>query len=92
MSSLYFMIPLGLLLSALAIWLFFWALKGGQYEDLDSPAWGIIMDREQTLEEQEAEVSESQKNEDTLAQEPNQATQATQPLNHSINHITTTKR
>jgi len=47
------MIPLGLLLSGLAIWLFFWALKGGQFEDLDSPGWGIIMDREQTLEEQD---------------------------------------
>ncbi|MCF6226222.1 MAG: cbb3-type cytochrome oxidase assembly protein CcoS [Xanthomonadales bacterium] len=86
MSSLYFMIPLGLLLSALAIWLFFWALKGGQYEDLDSPAWGIIMDREQTLEEQEAEVSDSQKNEDTLAKEPKAATQTTQSLDQSHNN------
>lgn len=47
------MIPLGLLLSGFAIWLFVWALKGGQFEDLDSPGWGIIMDREQTLEEHE---------------------------------------
>jgi cbb3-type cytochrome oxidase maturation protein len=49
------MIPLGLALSALAIWLFVWALKGGQFEDLDSPGWSIIMDEEQILEENKHE-------------------------------------
>lgn len=55
MTSLYLMIPLGLVLSALAIWLFVWALKGGQFEDLDSPGWSIIMDEEQILEENKHE-------------------------------------
>lgn len=65
MTSLYFMIPLGLLLSGLAIWLFVWALKGGQFEDLDSPGWGIIMDREKTIEEQESASNNSDDSRDS---------------------------
>ncbi|MCF6264336.1 MAG: cbb3-type cytochrome oxidase assembly protein CcoS [Xanthomonadales bacterium] len=60
MTSLYFMIPLGLMLSGLAIWLFVWALKGGQFEDLDSPGWGIIMDKEKTLDNDEGGDSDDQ--------------------------------
>jgi len=56
-TSLYLMIPLGLVLSALAIWLFVWALKGGQFEDLDSPGWSIIMDEEQILDEKDPDSS-----------------------------------
>ena len=51
MASLYLMIPLGILLMIIAIWIFIWALKGGQFEDLDSPGWSIIMDEEEILEE-----------------------------------------
>ncbi len=51
MASLYLMIPLGILLTGIAIWIFIWALKGGQFEDLDSPGWSIIMDEEKILEE-----------------------------------------
>ena len=53
MISLYLMIPLGLALMGLAIWLFVWALKSGQFEDLDGPAWSIIMDEDQTPEQAE---------------------------------------
>jgi cbb3-type cytochrome oxidase maturation protein len=44
MSILYLLIPLGLLLLALAIWAFFWAVGSGQFDDLDSPAWSVVMD------------------------------------------------
>lgn len=57
MISLYLMIPLGLVLSALAIWLFVWALKGGQFEDLDSPGWSIIMDEERILSDKNSDKS-----------------------------------
>ncbi len=44
MSILFLLIPLGLLLLGLAVWAFFWAVGGGQFDDLDTPAWSVVMD------------------------------------------------
>jgi cbb3-type cytochrome oxidase maturation protein len=44
LSILYLLIPLGLLLLALAVGAFFWATRAGQFDDLDSPAWRVVMD------------------------------------------------
>lgn len=44
MTILYLLIPLGLILLAVAIWAFFWAVGSGQFDDLDSPAWRVVMD------------------------------------------------
>jgi cbb3-type cytochrome oxidase maturation protein len=33
-------------LGALGVWLFFWTLKSGQYEDMDGAAHRILMDDE----------------------------------------------
>ncbi len=44
MEVLYILIPLGLLLAGLIIVVFFWAIKSGQFEDLEGPAWEILMD------------------------------------------------
>lgn len=44
MTILYLLIPLGLLLLAIAIAFFFWATGSGQFDDLDSPAWRVVMD------------------------------------------------
>lgn len=49
MAALYVMIPVALLIVALAIWLFFWAVDSGQYEDLDSPAHSILFDDEDPM-------------------------------------------
>lgn len=46
MAALYVMIPIAIVIVALAIWLFFWAVDSGQYEDLDSPAHSILFDDE----------------------------------------------
>ena len=46
MTALYVMIPIALIIVALAIWLFFWAVDSGQYDDLDSPAHSILFDDE----------------------------------------------
>jgi len=37
-------IPVTLLFIAIAAAIFFWASKGGQYDDLDSPAHRILFD------------------------------------------------
>lgn len=46
MAALYVMIPIAVIVVALAIWLYFWAVNNGQYDDLDSPAHSILFDDE----------------------------------------------
>ena len=46
MSAIYLLIPLAMLVLAVSIWLFFWAVKRGQFDDLDSPGHSILMDDE----------------------------------------------
>lgn len=44
MSMLYVLIPLALVLLAIAVAVFFWAAGNGQFDDLDSPAWRVVLD------------------------------------------------
>ena len=44
MSILYLLIPLGLVLLGVAIWAFMWAVRTGQFDDLEGPAHRILMD------------------------------------------------
>ena len=44
MSSLYLLIPLALVLLTLSVWAFFWAVRRGQFDDLESPALQILLD------------------------------------------------
>lgn len=46
MAALYVMIPVAVIVVGLAIWLYFWAVNNGQYDDLDSPAHSILFDDE----------------------------------------------
>lgn len=47
MSILYLLIPISLLLLALAVWAFFWAVKNGQFDDLEGPAYRILFDEDE---------------------------------------------
>ncbi|MEX6502755.1 cbb3-type cytochrome oxidase assembly protein CcoS [Pseudomonas zhanjiangensis] len=49
MPALYILIPVALVLVAFAIWLFFWAVDSGQYDDLDGPAHSILLDDEDPM-------------------------------------------
>lgn len=44
MDILYLLIPLSLLLVFVIGAVFWWALRGGQFEDLEGPAQRILMD------------------------------------------------
>lgn len=44
MNIIYLLLPLALVLVALIIWLFFWAVKSDQFEDMEGPAHKILMD------------------------------------------------
>ena len=46
MNILFVLIPLGLVLVAFGLWAFFWAVGSGQFDDLDSPGWSVLADRE----------------------------------------------
>lgn len=44
MNILLALIPISLLLLGAAIWAFVWAVKQGQYDDLDTPPLDILVD------------------------------------------------
>ena len=44
MNILLALIPISLTLLGLAIWAFVWAVRKGQYDDLDTPALDILVD------------------------------------------------
>jgi len=41
---LFLLIPLGLSLFSFALWAFFWAVRRGQFDDLEAPAVQILLD------------------------------------------------
>lgn len=44
MTALYILIPVAVAIVAVCIWIFFWAVDNGQFDDLDSPAHSILFD------------------------------------------------
>lgn len=44
MEVLYLLIPLGLILALLVAWGFLWAVGHGQFDDLEGPAYSILLD------------------------------------------------
>ncbi len=49
MDFVYVLLPLALLLGLVGLLGFMWALKSGQYDDLDGAAWRAIMDDDADL-------------------------------------------
>ena len=59
MTMLYVLIPLAMVLLAVAIWALLWAIKSGQFDDLDSQGWSVVLDDDQkppSLEEDEIDA------------------------------------
>jgi len=46
MSIIYILIPIAVLLTALGIYLFFWAVKTEQFDDLEKEGMSILFDEE----------------------------------------------
>ncbi|KAA8694742.1 Copper-translocating P-type ATPase [Pseudomonas caricapapayae] len=51
MPALYIMIPAALLLVGVAIYVFFWAVDSGQYDDMEGPAHSILFDEPPSVED-----------------------------------------
>jgi len=47
MTMLYILIPLAVLLLAVAVWALLWAIKTGQFDDLESHGWSVVLDDDQ---------------------------------------------
>jgi cbb3-type cytochrome oxidase maturation protein len=47
MSMLYVLIPLALMLLAAAAWALIWAIRSGQFDDLESHGWSVVLDDDQ---------------------------------------------
>lgn len=47
MSMLYVLIPLALMLLAVAAWALIWAIRTGQFDDLESHGWSVVLDDDQ---------------------------------------------
>ncbi len=62
--SLYILIPISLVLVVVAIWAFFWAADSGQFDDMDTPAWKIILDDDSKLPEESRPVGPLPREED----------------------------
>ena len=44
MDIIYLLIPTALILVGLIAWGFFWAVRSGQFDDLEGPAHRVLMD------------------------------------------------
>ena len=44
MDILFLLIPISLVIMGVAIWVFLWAIRSEQFEDLEGPAHSILMD------------------------------------------------
>ncbi len=44
MSIVFVLIPVSLVLVGLGAWAFFWAVRTGQFDELDAPAWEILVE------------------------------------------------
>ncbi|MCG8611350.1 MAG: cbb3-type cytochrome oxidase assembly protein CcoS [Pseudomonadales bacterium] len=49
MEILYVLIPISLTIIAVAIWFFGWAIRSGQFDDLEGPAHQILFDDDEHM-------------------------------------------
>lgn len=49
MEILYILVPLSIIIVAVAIGIFGWAVKSGQYDDLEGPAHSILYDDDKDM-------------------------------------------
>ena len=53
MEVIFLLVPVAMLLVVAIAWAFWWAVKSGQFDDLEGPAHRILMDKEETVNREE---------------------------------------
>ncbi len=61
MEIVILLIGLALVLVAVIIWAFFWAVKSGQFDDMEGPAHRILMDDDAPLDRTYKDAKEKEK-------------------------------
>ena len=51
MEIIYLLIPISLLLLGLIVWILLWAVRSGQFDDLEGPAHQILMDEDRIVDD-----------------------------------------
>jgi len=68
MSIIYILIPVAVLLTSLGIYLFFWAVKSEQFDDLEKQGMSILFDDDKqsvpASDKKEDEIENTNKNSD----------------------------
>jgi cbb3-type cytochrome oxidase maturation protein len=63
MSIIYILIPVAILLTALGIYLFFWAVKTDQFDDLEKQGMSILFDQDDLISKEKHKNDEKTSNE-----------------------------
>lgn len=71
MSIIYVLIPIAILLTALGIYLFFWAVKTDQFDDLEKQGMSILYDDKKQNSNNNETIAEESKPEDRRVDEKN---------------------
>jgi cbb3-type cytochrome oxidase maturation protein len=64
MSILYVLIPLAVMLLGVAVWALLWAIKNGQFDDLESHGWSVVLDDDQKPPPLDEETTDNTEKED----------------------------
>ena len=67
------LIPLALGLLALAVWALLWAIKTGQFDDLESHGWSVVLDDDQKPpppDDEDSDINNLQENPDIGSEKP----------------------
>jgi cbb3-type cytochrome oxidase maturation protein len=59
MEVIYLLITLSLVLIGVIVWVFFWAVRSGQFDDLEGPAHRILMDDDDPVIDKQDKESEN---------------------------------
>lgn len=68
MSIIYILIPIAILLTALGVYLFFWAVKTEQFDDLEKQGMSILFDEEKEAKKEAKQSDESRMTSDEVKQ------------------------
>jgi cbb3-type cytochrome oxidase maturation protein len=58
LNILYVLIALAVLLLSVAAWALLWAIRSGQFDDLDSQGWSVVLDDDQKPPPEKDETGE----------------------------------
>ncbi len=53
MEILLLLIPISIIIIGIIIWLFLWAIRSGQFDDLEGPAHEILMDSDDPVDSEQ---------------------------------------